>query len=619
MPVTGALPVGIGADPAAQKEFFDALDQQVKALEGRQNPNWFSIAGALMAPGRSGSFGEAIGNAATTYGKQQEEQEARAPAVAQMRAQIAGQKFQVGQEVKAQGLLINALGGQSIEDTAQQLSTPEGAIANPQTMQRLSMAQMLIPQGTKAADQVKALIETQSKMLDYGLKSGTLSNDQLNTFWKTGLLPSSLARPSAAPAQVAGKDKNVPQVAFDPTSSYGTPTQLLDNLEGVESSNGKQMLNPTSKALGPYQFIPETLVALHDQGVKFNPLDRDQSRSAADWYLSQLYKQTGSWEKALAAYGGFKTKDPTQYVGQVLKGVPQAALGAPAADASRPTAGGQPSAYAKPNAQPGARASYPDGTTINIPVGYPGSEIPGYIKDRLAEYDTDRKATLAHERSVLLQENQTFDKSVQEPLFAAIENQAPSDVANQRALALLDKTPTGFGTSLGMEISKIKGLVLGLSPEELVNFTNQRAIDQAQKTAVAAGVKAAFGGNLSNKETDRYIASLYSIDDPKEFIRAAIEMQRYAYEMKKDLSKQLSQAGGKENKNIVFSNYFNGDRSKELLKQHAPTVYGVINRPEGEAPKPPVETKKAWDQAGNEFVYSNGKWVNAVTGKEYGK
>jgi len=52
-----------------------ALNELVSSLNQRQNPNWFSVAGALLNPGRTGSAGEALGSAATEVGRQQEQQQ----------------------------------------------------------------------------------------------------------------------------------------------------------------------------------------------------------------------------------------------------------------------------------------------------------------------------------------------------------------------------------------------------------------------------------------------------------------------------------------------------------------------------------------------------------------
>lgn len=141
-----------------------------------------------------------------------------------------------------------------------------------------------------------------------------------------------------------------PQAA--PTSTevdqYGTPVRLLDNLERTESSGNPRAFNPTTQASGAYQFIPSTTKMLNEQGIKFNPWDREQARGAASQYLQMLRQQHGgSWEKALAAYGGFKTKDPTPYVSKVLDGVP---IGQPPQQPQPPQGGPSGLDYARTGA-----------------------------------------------------------------------------------------------------------------------------------------------------------------------------------------------------------------------------------------------------------------------------
>jgi hypothetical protein len=95
--------------------------------------------------------------------------------------------------------------------------------------------------------------------------------------------------------------------------------QILDRLKMVESSGDPYALNKESKAMGAYQFMPEQVQTMHKQGIEFNPFNEKESRQAAKTYLEKLVKEKGSVEKALAAYGGFVTKDPTAYVNKVLQ------------------------------------------------------------------------------------------------------------------------------------------------------------------------------------------------------------------------------------------------------------------------------------------------------------
>ena len=100
--------------------------------------------------------------------------------------------------------------------------------------------------------------------------------------------------------------------------------QLLDSLRRVESGKDPYAINKDTKAMGAYQFMPETVQMLHKQGVKFNPFDEQEARGAAKTYLEQLVKRNdGDINKALAQYGGFVTKDPSKYVQNVTQGAQQ--------------------------------------------------------------------------------------------------------------------------------------------------------------------------------------------------------------------------------------------------------------------------------------------------------
>ena len=116
MATAGALPSStpfmIGGDDQAKQEYFDAIQKTLAALEARtqQGPNWFQVGAALLDPGRTGNFGEAAGRAAGVLGAQQEKQQEAQLPIAQMRAQLAGQKYEVENQAKALQLLSSTLG-----------------------------------------------------------------------------------------------------------------------------------------------------------------------------------------------------------------------------------------------------------------------------------------------------------------------------------------------------------------------------------------------------------------------------------------------------------------------------------------------------------------------------
>ena len=104
---TGALPSTtpfmLGGDDKAKSEYFDAIQKTLAALEARtqQGPNLFQVGAALLDPGRTGNFGEAVGRAAGVVGQYQEKQREAELPIAQMRAQLAGQKYEVENQGKA--------------------------------------------------------------------------------------------------------------------------------------------------------------------------------------------------------------------------------------------------------------------------------------------------------------------------------------------------------------------------------------------------------------------------------------------------------------------------------------------------------------------------------------
>jgi len=110
---------------------------------------------------------------------------------------------------------------------------------------------------------------------------------------------------------IAGEDEK-------PDYSKLVTDELLDRLRLRESGNKPYQVNPETKAIGPYQFMPSTVNDLYKKGTKFDPFDEKQSREVARKYLTDLVtKNNGDVDKALAQYGGFVTKDPSAYVSAV--------------------------------------------------------------------------------------------------------------------------------------------------------------------------------------------------------------------------------------------------------------------------------------------------------------
>jgi len=140
--------IGNQNDPAS-REYYAALQKTLDALDARANqgPNWFQIAGAFLDPGKTGNFGESLGNVGKVMGAQQEQKQAQMLPIAQMRAEISGQKYQMQNQAKAMGILASAMGTTpDVATKALQEGTVPPAAASRITPQLYAQVAQLSPQ-----------------------------------------------------------------------------------------------------------------------------------------------------------------------------------------------------------------------------------------------------------------------------------------------------------------------------------------------------------------------------------------------------------------------------------------------------------------------------------------
>jgi hypothetical protein len=86
---------------------------------------------------------------------------------------------------------------------------------------------------------------------------------------------------------------------------HGVPPNLLWGVYGVETSHGSNISTSSAGAKGAFQFIESTA---HSYGYPYtNAHDEKTFTAQADVaakYLSDLYREHGSWDAAIKAYSG---------------------------------------------------------------------------------------------------------------------------------------------------------------------------------------------------------------------------------------------------------------------------------------------------------------------------
>jgi hypothetical protein len=164
-----AIPPSIAGDPTAQQEYMAALTKVIESLEKRNEINYFNVAGQFFDPGRTGSFGESVGRASASIGKDIEAQRANAPTLAMMRAQLAGQKYTLENDAKALNIIADNLG---IDPKNTQQTLSSGNLSQTQISRIPQLYPMIATLSPTRAAMLKDMFEMQVKGADVNIKQG---------------------------------------------------------------------------------------------------------------------------------------------------------------------------------------------------------------------------------------------------------------------------------------------------------------------------------------------------------------------------------------------------------------------------------------------------------------
>jgi len=164
--------------------------------------------------------------------------------------------------------------------------------------------------------------------------AGTMVDPRLASL--TQPIPGAMT-PGTTTAQGGGNYSNIQQPTSDYAphvakfaEQYGVPANVA-NWVGTHESGWRPDATGNGVS-GVWQFKPETYQRYANPALaegKLDPTHPAQSTDAAMRYLSDLYKQTGSWEKAVETYGTFSTGQGPQADALRRKGFANMMTGAP--------------------------------------------------------------------------------------------------------------------------------------------------------------------------------------------------------------------------------------------------------------------------------------------------
>jgi hypothetical protein len=278
-------PLTIGGNPKATQEYLDALSKVVTSLDNRNKPNFFSMAGTLFDPGRTGSSGEALGKLSTEVGRQQEAREAQEVPQAVMRAQIAGQKYELQNQSQALSLLAQTLGlpVEQVEKGLQTGSLPPNSATK--LAQIYPVVQQLSP---KVGEIIKNTFGMQKDLIGLATEDRKAGMQEADLVAKYGsgilnLMPGRTATPAPTSAlgNVLGKNDMAPNPSPSTAKTGTTPNQTLAQnvVNNMSDTSGMPLAAQGEIAKKRVEESDKPWVAKRDEIINYTPQLLEQSNS----------------------------------------------------------------------------------------------------------------------------------------------------------------------------------------------------------------------------------------------------------------------------------------------------------------------------------------------------
>jgi soluble lytic murein transglycosylase-like protein len=111
--------------------------------------------------------------------------------------------------------------------------------------------------------------------------------------------------PGIAPRPGMSQAQQAPLAVKQAADAHGVPESILLGVWGMETGFGTNVKTSSAGAIGDFQFLPGTARG-YNYPLTNSPsaLQFSQQANAAAQYLSDLHRETGSWDEALRRYSG---------------------------------------------------------------------------------------------------------------------------------------------------------------------------------------------------------------------------------------------------------------------------------------------------------------------------
>jgi hypothetical protein len=627
------VPTGLSlADPDIQRQYSESVDKVLAALEDKGGTPWFKISAALANPGRTGSASEAFGSAMGVLGQKQEEDRARELPIAQMRAQLVGQKYEMGKEAQALNAFAKVL-GTTPQDIQSGISQAQN---NPAMMQRLNAAMPMFYGSPKITELAKTMFGQYKDMANTLLeefKAGMTQADLIAKYGPEivpmirgmgGIQPSGAAAPAtggggSSPISVPYTTGDV-AVAADANNPSGIKPGgkfaiFKTPEEGVQAT--QQLVD--SYLSNPSRNTPESLVGTWVNG---RPATGATVQNGA--YVAGIRKELAAAGVELDKDG--KIPNTPEANAAVTRAIITHESGAERAQPFLPFVGTE---Y-KPTAAPAPAGTVRTATEALGPIKVeadrilaPDGEVlaergsttlatwQDVIKTTRAEYDKRRAETVKFEREQISnagkERSESFAPRIKEVgtinpddilrtqgLYDSLDNLVNSDPDMKKALGLMMKQGAGAAmyelaksgvkiNNFGIGVDAYPAFVKQLPPEKQEKLRQMDMILSTLFTQKAKDGKSAFGPSISNFDILTQKETMASIRDTAKIINSWLAQERALADQKLEIAGAFGDyVTSTEGTNKKPYQFFTSKEYKEIAKKYgqlyrdlAITTYGA--------------------------------------------
>lgn len=602
-------------------QYMEALNQSMQALERRMTPqtNLFNIAAGFLKPTRGGGFGESLGNASEVMGKEQSRISEEALPIAQMRAQLAGQRYEMAQRDKAmQSLNAMVNTPQVITETdlpaiskATGIALDDGRlkefVGQPRSVFMTSTGDSVV--GVNAQPAINKADLNQALIASGGDPRGAMKLlFERNTKWGE---PSQLQK-DLKYAIDASTPPEVRKIVLDKLTSdaqrlgfdiFKFAAESGVQIPGGPRAGGAPQPSASGKPSAPFsgEIVPPAELATQlqrDFGLKPDQLSLDRTRA----------QQQGLYERR-GQPGVYTPVNPADHPGRekfhenaidVPTSVPASYMEArgyyrpdpkndpvhwvpreKATDAQAGTTTAQPPAGAEAPASTG-EFKYPDGTAIEIPASVPPAKRYEYAENRMKEYQQNVEKAEASTGKIYEKKMETI--ATIDPSVLTKQNmdfvEAKRIINNPELKPYLAKmfqqglvpgamTALNNGIKVGPWSASVDAYDIWLRSLPAEVQAEVKRLDQIMGTAYMAAVSAKpFGAAPSNFEDLQMKNTMATARDPYKIINNFLNEQTIANTHLIDMRNRFDEFNANKPKTAQPYGFFGTNSYKESIKTY---------------------------------------------------